>query len=1027
MTHPTAPANDFSATLQLPRTSFPMRANLPAREPAWVQRWLDEDVYGQLLAKRRAANDPAFVVHLGPPYANGNFHLGHTLAYGLKDIIVRHKFFDGYASPYVPGWDCHGLPIEWKIEQELLANGQSKRDLSVVELRNRCRAYAQKWMDVQQAEWQRMGVLADWQRPYRTMDKANEAGIVHCLGKLVQRGMVYNKLRSTLWAPVEETALAEAEIEYDDNHKSTAIYVALKVNRDLNKEFYKDLNEYLVVWTTTPWTLPANKAVALSFTAKYVGIVIKEKSENSRVVLDSCYWVAEDCSNDFCSKFGIKKYELLPSYSREAGIEGEDIIKNGGDRFFRGYSLLDAFSSYRHPLYNEKQGQVYKGEHVTTDSGTGLVHIAPAHGAEDFALGQEHGLELACPVNGSGRYEAYVDEGLPEGLKLAGRSVLDKAVTADILTALGDKLLHSSTYTHKYPISWRSKAPVIFRTTHQWFVDLDGAAVPETKKSIRETALDLIHQRGGHPAAEKGVNWVPGYGENRIGSMIAGRPDWCISRQRAWGVPITIMVDKATGQPVADKDVWTHIEALVAAEGIDAWDSRLNGREQEFFPQGWLETHGKMVDDFSFVRDILDVWFDSGTTWHHVVKADSAEGERFFRADGKRVADVYEEGSDQHRGWFHSSLLTSVALTGDAPYESVVTHGFVVDGQGRKFSKSLGNGVTPGELLDKYGMDIIRLWVGGSDYAEEVRYSPQMMDAAADQYRALRNAFRWLLGNLPENGGAVASVAPEALPELERYILHRLGTVLAEVRKDYDAFHFHTGVRTLQTFISTELSNFYFEVRRDTLYCDHADSPERVACVWMLEQIFRGLVTHLAPVIPFTTDEAWRSRYGEGACVHLEEYAVPEEWRKDEDFVRRWEVIMRLTGKISKKLGVELNFVTLLKEIEIEREKGSIKGNLECYLKILVNKELFQSKYQYGITLEEVKKVNWAQLVAASGYEFLDEPEQDIPLKFVIVNITKKQTKCPRCWRYYGRLEASGVCLRCEDALGAQQPVEGAV
>jgi len=952
---------DYSKTLRLPHTAFPMRANLPGREPAWVQRWLDEKVYENLLAKRHAANSPTFIVHLGPPYANGNFHLGHTLAYGLKDIIVRHKFLSGYASPYVPGWDCHGLPIEWKIEQELIASGKSKRDLSVVELRNRCRAYAQQWMDIQQAEWQRLGVLADWKKPYRTMDKANEAGIVHCLGQLVQRGMVYNKLRSTLWAPVEETALAEAEIEYDEQHKSTAIYVAL--------ELVERPGEHLVIWTTTPWTLPANRAVAVKEAEPYTAVKGK-KSEK-------IYWVA------------LKALELNTELKDILGISKDDnpldYIQNDSSKT----RLIGL--TYRHPLYSndeKRNGKVYHGDHVTTDSGTGLVHIAPAHGAEDFVLGQQHGLELACPVNGSGRYEASVDGGLPQGLQLAGRSVLDKAVTADILAALGDKLLHSSTYTHKYPISWRSKAPIIFRTTHQWFIDLDDTPVPETGKSIRASALDLIHKRSGNP----GVEWVPSYGENRIGSMIAGRPDWCISRQRAWGVPITVMVEKASGQPLADAIVWAHIEALVQAEGIDAWDSRLGGREAELFPAGWLTAQGKTPEDFTFVRDILDVWFDSGTTWHHVVKADSAPGQRFARADGKRVADVYEEGSDQHRGWFHSSLLTSVALTGDAPYESVVTHGFVVDGQGRKFSKSLGNGVTPGELLDKYGMDIIRLWVGGSDYAEEVRYSPQIMETAADQYRAIRNCFRWLLGNLPEGGGEVVNVVAENLPELERYILHRLSTVLAEVRAHYEAFQFHLGVRVLQTFINTELSNLYFDVRKDTLYCDRTDNPARLACIYALEQIFRGLVTHFAPIIPFTTDEAWRSRYGEDACVHLEEYAVGPEVTVDE---ARW-----------NKILIQRNFMN--EKMEIERQHGLVKANTTA--------DITYTQYAQGKADFKPHDTELLRLIFGVSGLIFQEDYNTGGVADIKVSPASGH-KCPRCWRYYNALEASGLCTRCEDTV----------
>jgi isoleucyl-tRNA synthetase len=847
-------APEWGKTLRLPRTSFAMRANLAAREPDWVQRWLDEGLYDKLLKQRREAGAPTYIVHLGPPYANGNFHMGHLLTYVLKDLVVRHKFMAGFAAPYVPGWDCHGLPIEWKIETELREQGQGKKDIPLTELRARCRAYAQKWSEIQLTEWQRLGALADWQRPYRTMDKANEAGIVGALGQMVQRGLVYNKLRSTLWAPVEETALAEAEIEYDENYKSTAVYVALPI---IGRE-----NEHLVIWTTTPWTLPANRAVAVKGDEDYLLIsALRDEGDWSvgneplkfpfSKFVGKSYWIAKERFEDFKELFSI--------LAIEGGLQDWKIIKES-----LGKELLGL--TYQHPIYADRTGTVYHGDHVTTDSGTGMVHIAPAHGPEDYDIGVCEGLELACPVDGAGRYEAWAEAGLPEGLTLQGRSVLDKAVTADILTALGDKLLHSAVYPHKYPISWRSKAPVIYRTTYQWFIDLDKAIPQLGGQTVRQRSLDLIHGTGG----AKQVNWVPKYGENRIGSMIAGRPDWCISRQRAWGVPITIMVDKATGEPLADASVWAHIEALVAAEGIDAWDTRLGGREAELFPNGWLAAQGKTPANFTYVRDILDVWFDSGTTWRHVVQADSAPGQRFSRnGDGKRVADLYQEGSDQHRGWFHSSLLTSVALTGDAPYENVVTSGFVVDGQGRKFSKSLGNGVAPESLLNKYGMDILRLWVASADYSEDIRYSEQILEGTADTYRKLRNVLRWLLGNLPEEGGAVAAVAQENLPELERYVLHQLGTTLAAVRADYDAFQFHAGLRKLVEFCTSTLSNFYFDVRKDVLYCDAANSTDRVACVYVLDEIFKGLVTHLAPLAPFTTDEAWRCRYGEDMCVHL--------------------------------------------------------------------------------------------------------------------------------------------------------------
>lgn len=933
----------FGNTLNLPKTSFPMRANLPEREPKWVQRWLDEGVYENLLAKRRAENAETFIVHLGPPYANGNFHMGHLLTYVLKDLVVRHKFMAGFASPYVPGWDCHGLPIEWKIETELREKEKKgKNDIPLAELRARCRAYAQHWSEVQLAEWQRLGALADWQRPYRTMDKANEAGIVGALGELVQRGLVYNKLRSTLWAPVEETALAEAEIEYDENHKSTAIYVALPI---VGRE-----NEHLVIWTTTPWTLPANRAVAVKADEQYALVTHGDKK----------LWIAENLELSFHRALtGNSEASVWKSKTK---ILGKDLIG----------------LQYHHPLYPEQKGTVYHGDHVTTDSGTGMVHIAPAHGPEDYEIGVREGLELACPVDGKGHYVENVAPLPATGVAIAGLNIWKaQSLILDEIKANGT-LLHAYDYVHKYPISWRSKKPVIYRTTAQWFIDLDNVAIPETGKNIRQSALDLIHGTNG----ARQVNWVPKYGENRIGSMIAGRPDWCISRQRAWGVPITIMVNKATNEIVRDAAVWAHIQALVAAEGIDAWDTRIEeNRHAELFPAGWLAAQNLSADDFTYVRDILDVWFDSGTTWRHVVQAESAAGQRFARRadEHKRPADLYQEGSDQHRGWFHSSLLTSVALTGDAPYENVVTSGFVVDGQGRKFSKSLGNGVAPSELLGKYGMDILRLWVASSDYSEDIRYSPTILEGTAESYRKLRNVLRWLLGSLPEGGGEVPSVAPENLPELERYVMSELLRVLHETRAAYDAYQFHTGLRTLLEFCTTTLSNFYFDVRKDCLYCDAPSSADRKACVWVLEQIFKGLTTHLAPLMPFTTDEAWRCRYGDDVCVHLDVYAE----------VARVEPMQGWYGLLVVRDSANM-------KIEELRTAGGVGANLEVSMAISP-----EAASVFGEEL--VRLVCGVSEVVFSGSSVT----------------ASKHTghKCPRCWRYYEALEASGVCARCDGAL----------
>lgn len=923
-------ANQWGNTLHLPKTNFAMRANLPAREPAWVQRWLDNDVYGKLRAKRRAENAGKFIVHLGPPYANGHMHMGHALTYVLKDFVVRSKFMGGFDSPYVPGWDCHGLPIEWKVEQdELRAKGKTKHDVSKEQLRAWCRAYATKWVGVQKGEWQRFGALGDWDNPYLTMAAPNEAGIVRELGKMVRRGLVYRGLRSTQWSWAEETALAEAEVEYKDV-TSTAVYVALPV---VNRE-----KDFLVIWTTTPWTLPANRAVAVKVDEEYVRVLDEDSGKS--------YWVAKALVQSFMATVKLMRVT-------DEVVQGEAMVA----------------WRYQHPLYDTVQ-PVVPGFHVTTDAGTGLVHTAPAHGQEDFLIGKEFGLDLNCPVDGAGKYESNVPNLPVTGEVIAGKLIwpMQKVILAE-LEATG-RLLAKNEFQHSYPVSWRSKEKLIFRSTEQWFVSMDKPIDALGGQSLRDVSLDRIFARNG----VKGVNWVPNYGANRIGGMIEGRPDWCISRQRAWGVPITIIQNKSTGELVGDEAVWEHITGLVAQENIDAWDSRLGGREAELFPDGWLAAQGAKVEDFAFSRDILDVWFDSGTTHAHVLRADANKPEdRFYREDGKRPADLYQEGSDQHRGWFHSSLLTSVANYGDAPYENVVTSGFVVDGEGRKFSKSLGNGVEPRQLMDKYGMDIIRLWVASSDYSEDIRYSPQIMESMADAYRRFRNTFRWLLGNL--NGVADVDVDVADLPELERYMLHRLGTVLAEVRVHYDAYQFHKGYRALYEFCGTELSNFYFDVRKDVLYCDGLDSPVRQACVSVLVQIFRGLVTHLAPLMPFTTDEAWRERYGDEACVHFETYtSVPE---VSADAVQ-WQGLLELRDRVNG-------------ELEKLRSGGGIGANTEARVTVAESLPVELVREVCGVS--EVTVGDAVTVAKHSGH------------------------KCPRCWRYYGKLQESGLCLRCDDAV----------
>ncbi len=948
-------STDYSKTLNLPQTGFAMRASLPEREPVWIARQITEGFYDKLRESREGAEK--FIVHLGPPYANGAFHMGHVLTYVLKDFIVRSKFMAGLDSPYVPGWDCHGLPIEWKVEEDLRKQGKSKRDISKAELRQRCREYAQKWIDVQMADWQRLECLADWEHPYKTMDKANEAGIVRELGKMVQRDLVYRGLRPTLWATVEETAMAEAEVEYDENHKSKSVYVALPL---VGRE-----NEFLVIWTTTPWTLPANRAVAVKADENYFCL----ETNDGRGL-----WVAETLSESFTkthwelfSDSPKNKFVFSSQPSQQSKELGFNVVKVKAVE--EGQDLVGW--TYQHPLYNDVYKVTY-GDHVTTDSGTGLVHTAPAHGIEDFGIGVREKLDLSCPVGSYGQYEKDVPALPLTGVALAGQNIwkAQDAIIAE-LEASG-RLLKMEEIVHSYPISWRSKKPLIYRTTHQWFVAMDKPIKENGGKTLREGSLDRIFGRG-----VKGVNWVPGYGANRIGSMIENRPDWCISRQRAWGVPITIFVNKKTGAPVADPAVWEHIANLVAQEGIDAWDNRLDGNMAELLPAGWLEKNGLTLDDLEPVRDILDVWFDSGTTHAHVVRARGATpGQPFYRTDDKRPADLYQEGSDQHRGWFHSSLLTSVANYGDAPYESVVTSGFVVDGQGRKFSKSLGNGVTPQELLPKYGMDIIRLWVFASDFSEDIRYSPEIMESMSGAYRKFRNVLRWILGNLGTEKVS-ENIDVFALPALENYLLHRLGEVLTSVRGFFEAYQFHRAYQSIYEFCERDLSGLYFESRKDALYCDAKDSPRRQAALQTLDVVLRALCTHLAPFMPFTADEAWRERY-EGS-VHAQTFAEADgAWKLSDTNVAAWHKLLQLRDDANKA-------------IETARAEGKVGANASA--RVSVTDDVDMALLSEVLAGAQVVKGAKLEASAAEGH------------------------KCPRCWQYFAEVNTDGLDARCAEAL----------
>ncbi len=928
-------------TVNLPQTDFPMRAGLPQQEPKWIKRWQEEGIYNKMLAKD--APKGTFLLHCGPPYANGNFHVGHVLSCSLKDFVVRSKMMAGYRTPFVPGWDCHGLPIEWKVEQDLRKNSSSKDELSISQLRDLCRKEAKQWVGAQKEDWRRIGVVADLDKPYLTMDKGNEAGIVRALGAMAASGAVYRGVKSVNWSTVEGTALAEAEIEYQD-HTSMAIYVTFPV---VGKD-----DEYVVIWTTTPWTMPANRAVAYSDEVEYVALTIKADDSHPPHINEHYagkrFWVASDLVEDFASTLKISEYETTEP---QLGTNFADTKLN-------------------HP-FMDRIVPMLAGDHVTVESGTGFVHIAPAHGAEDFELGKKAGLDLVCPVAGDGAYEEFVDDdSFADGLKLAGLNIW-KAQDA-ILTHMREKavLLKSYKYKHSYPVSWRSKAPLIFRTTPQWFVELD-------KSGIRQKALQSIDD------IQKNGGWIPETGYKRIRGMIEGRPDWCISRQRVWGVPITIFTDQKTGEPLMDKAAFEAIASKVEKHGIDAWETMSTAELLEGY------SYAGNIADLEKETDILDVWFDSGTTWLHVLGL--RDDLQYSDRDSTTPADLYLEGSDQHRGWFHTSLLTGAAIIGHAPYKAVLTHGFVVDGNGRKMSKSVGNVIAPEKLISQYGMDIVRLWIAASDYREDVRVSNDIIKSTTDSYRRLRNTFRYLIGNLSDFDQSKHAVAYNDLPELEKWVLSRLQTEMVEAQKSYEQYQFNRVYQGLHNFCATELSNLYFDIRKDALYCDVKNSERRRACQTVLFALLQGLTTHLAPLLPFTTDEVWHATHTDAESIHLQPFFAGDEAWHVPALEEKWQTIWGLRHNINKA-------------VEPLREQGLVKTNATTDITAIVAKDVYKV----------VADINMLELLMAAEFSMSEGDSTEI--KVAVTN----HGKCPRCWQHMADIGTDAsqpdLCSRCADA-----------
>ncbi len=890
-------ARDYSTTLNLPETDFPMRAGLPQKEPEIIARWKAMNLYKRLRAA--SAGRRKFLLHDGPPYANGNIHIGHALNKTLKDIVTRSMQMMGFDSNYVPGWDCHGLPIEWKIEEEnYRSKGKQKPDLknsaAMIAFRQECRSYAEHWVGIQREEFRRLGLEGDWENPYLTMNFEAEAVIASELMKFATSGQLYRGSKPVMWSVVENTALAEAEIEYHD-YQSDMIWVKFPVIEagSLDEAAAEDLlDAAVVIWTTTPWTIPGNRAISYSSAISYGLYEVTQDglADDNWVQKGDKLILADKLASDVFKNARITDFTLVRPVTADE-LAAMTCAHPYRDLELGGYQ-------FDVPLLD--------GDHVTDDAGTGFVHTAPSHGADDFEIWiakraelEERGIETAIPftVADDGFYtkDAPGFEGQQvithKGEKgTANKANIEKLKEAGALIGLGR-------LKHQYPHSWRSKKPVIFRNTPQWFVYMDRA-LDGPGDTLRSRALKAIDE----------TRFVPASGQNRLRSMIAGRPDWVLSRQRAWGVPITVFIHKDTAEVLKDEAVNARIFEAFKAEGADVWFAE--GAKERFLGADYK------ADEWVKVDDILDVWFDSGST-HAFCLEKRADLSPKRKVDGGEDYVLYLEGSDQHRGWFHSSLLESCGTRGHAPYDAVLTHGFTMAEDGRKMSKSLGNQVFPQDVIKQYGADILRLWVASGDYAEDQRIGPEILKTSVDSYRKLRNTLRWMLGTLAHATGE--EIALKDMPELEQLMLHRLAELDALVRKGYEDFDYKKVFHHLFTFMTVELSAFYFDVRKDTLYCDPASSVRRKAALQVVEQLFTCLVTWMAPMLPFTMEESWLARHpGEDNSVHLQQFpAVPADWR-NEALAAKWEKIREVRRVITGAL-------------EIERREKRIGSSLEAH------------------------------------------------------------------------------------------------
>ena len=925
-------SSDYKKTLNLPQTTFAMKANLPQNEPKRLEHWRGMNLYQ--LIREKSAGRPKFVLHDGPPYANGKIHIGHALNKTLKDIVVKSRTMLGFDSPYVPGWDCHGLPIEHAVNKEL---GSKRAEMAPAEIRRICRQFAAKYIDIQREDFIRLGVFGDWDHPYATMSFDFEATIADALGRFFQTGAVYKGLKPVHWCTYDQSALAEAEVEYRE-HTSPSVYVRFRMLDEAVKELDLpiELPLYAIIWTTTPWTLPANLAIAVKPDYEYA--VVEHDGEN--------YLVANDLVTQVTQKFGWTDYKV--------------------GKLYKGSTLEHL--RYKHPFI-DREGVFVLGDYVTLDAGTGLVHTAPGHGADDFVTGRRYGLETYTPVNHRGEFTSDVPFWAGMHVFKANPKIVEH------LAEIG-ALVMSEQIAHAYPHCWRCKNPVIFRGTEQWFVSMDATG-------LREKALAEIDK----------VKWFPAWGRDRIYGMIENRPDWVISRQRLWGVPITVLYCESCGETVSSPELFASVAKYFRAEGADAWYER---PASDFY----AESCKCGAKDFRKETDILDVWFDSGCSHIAVLKA---------RPDLPWPADVYLEGHDQHRGWFHSSLLVGTAIEGGAPFRQVVTCGFVLNEGGEKMSKSAGNALSPQDVIKQSGADILRLWVAVSDYTDDMLFGPQILSRASDGYRKIRNTARFLLANLYDFDPAKDAVPLDQLQPLDKWILDRASRAVARCRQAYEEYEFHAVYHRVLELCTVDLSSIYLDASKDTTYCEAAASPERRSAQTAMYEVLRGLVAVIAPILTFTADEIYEAMPGEKlASVHLTEIPQLESTQTAEE-QSAWLRVLRLRDAV-------------LAVLERARAAKQIGQSLEADVTLHGNVD--ELARTVGADLAKLFIVSHVDIAAADD-AIADFVEIEGAGRIGIAMSNARGKKCGRCWQYREEVvDDAGLCARCQKVIDELAPSE---